>query len=96
MAPIGCSVSVDTNSPTAPRAASPQARYAAARATRSNPSPKPIWVPDSSVIEPPPKRGSPITMPTTATVNVATKAPTVIAASLTMSSRSRVTGTARR
>ena len=60
VAPIGCSVSVETNSPTAPRAARPTRGRAPTSTSRQHaPSPKPICVPGQQRQRPGAEQGEP-------------------------------------
>ena len=96
VAPIGCSVSVEMNSPIAPSDAKQTPRYRVASATRRTAWPMLIWLPDSVVIAPPPKSASPATAPTRETHTVAASEKIVIAANFTANSLVRCTGTASR
>src|SRR5215475_7053154 len=96
VAPIGCSVSVDTNRPMAPSAASITVMYRHTSRTRKTPAPNEIDVPDSVVRGPPPNRIRPSTAARVATSSVATSEKTMIAPNLTASSRVRPAGTASR
>ena len=97
VAAMGCSVSVETNSPTAPRAARPSAEV---RADQQQPPQRlrrtPTWVPDSVIIGPAPNRAIPTTAPATATTATPQSAPMHSDRYLTTSSRVRWTGTVSR
>src|SRR5437773_9578879 len=96
VAPIGCSVSVDTNIPIAPIAVRHTVRYPHTSTSRQTPAQNGSVDPDSVTSGPPPNTASPSSAPVPATSSVAASVNTVIAANLTSSSRTRSTGTASR
>jgi hypothetical protein len=96
IAPIGCSVKVDTASPIAPSAAIAAATYRTTSSSRTRPAPRLTVFPDSSVTGPTGNRIAPAISAATATVAHAARPKMTTAAYLTVSSRVRPAGTARR
>src|SRR5580704_3775919 len=96
IAPIACSVNVETARPIAPSAAIAAQTYSVTNSTRTSPAPSDTVVPDSSVTGPTGNRITPTISATTEAMNVATIAHTTIARYFTASSRVRPAGTASR
>ena len=89
MAPMACSVRVETASPIAPSDAIAAATYKVTNSSRSRPSGSETVVPDSSVTGPTGNSAAPATRATADTTNVAHNPNVTIAPSFTASSRVR-------
>src|SRR6266516_2382858 len=96
IAPIGCSVKVDTASPMAPSAAMAAATYRVTKSTRSSPCPSGTVFPDSSVTGPIGNSAAPVASDAATTTQQADSPNTTIAAYLAASSRARPAGTVSR
>src|SRR5215468_3180135 len=96
MAPIGCSVKVETASPIAPSAAMAAATYRVTKSTRSSPCPSGTVFPDSSVTGPIGNSAAPVASEAATTTQQADSPNTTIAAYLAASSRARPAGTVSR
>src|SRR6478672_2447733 len=96
IAPIGCSVKVDTASPMAPSAAMAAATYRVTKSTRRSPCPSGTVFPDSSVTGPIGNSAAPVASEAATTTQQADSPYTTIAAYLAASSRARPAGTVSR
>src|SRR5215831_18309803 len=96
IAPIGCSVKVETASPMAPSAAMAAATYRVTKSTRSSPSPSGMVSPDSSVTGPIGNSAAPVASAAATTTQQADSPNTTIVTYLAASSRVRPAGTVSR
>src|SRR5215467_13485916 len=96
IAPIGCSVKVETASPMAPSAAMAAATYRVTKSTRSSPSPSGTVFPDSSVTGPIGNSAAPVAREAATTTQQADSPNTTIDTYLAASSRARPAGTVSR
>src|SRR3984885_7504824 len=96
MAPMACSVMVETASPIAPSAAIAAATYKVTNSSRSRPSGSETVVPDSRVTGPTGNSAAPTTRATADTMNVAQRPNVTNRLNSPASSRARPAGTASR